>query len=97
MKEIKEGMYLIPDNLRAIIKNGGKTLVLQPRKGRNPNLKEGEYRCKDCTHRIKGYVYKSEKTRWYKSFVCEMKPKGEDCFYSCKDYGKPCEHFNLKP
>lgn len=97
MEEIKEGIYLIPDNLRAIIKDGGKTLVVQKRKGRNPYLKEGEYRCKDCTHRIKGYPYKSEKTRWYKSFVCEMKPKGEDCFYGCKDYGKPCEHFNLKP
>ena len=95
MKEIKEGVYLIPDNLRAIIKDGGKTLVVQERKGRNPYLKEGEYRCRDCTHFIKGYW--SKKVKWYTTFVCDKKPKGDGCFYACHYYGKPCENFNLKP
>lgn len=100
MKEIKEGVYLIPDNLRAIIKDSGKTLIIQKRKRINPHLKEEDYRCKNCIHRVKGYCYKN--IRWYESFVCEMKPKGEGdfgqkYFYSCSDTGKPCEHFSLKP
>ena len=96
MKEIKEGTYEIPENLRAIVTNSGKTLIVQKRKARSPYLPEGEYRCKDCVHFILGRWSANPKYT-YKTRVCEMKPKkNEGCYHSCPDYGKPCEHFVLK-
>ena len=94
--ELKEGTYTIPDNLRMQLLKGGKTLVVTQRKGINPHLKEGEYRCKDCTHFVTGYW--SKNIRWYSSKVCDQKPKKQEgCFYACHYYGKPCSKFELKP
>ena len=93
MDTLKEGEYRIPEDLRAIIINP-TTIRVQKRKARSPILGEGEYRCKDCEHWVKGYALKHQ---WYTSHVCEMKPKRtEGLFYAQCDYGKPCENFKLR-
>ena len=94
METLKEGTYNIPEDLRVVVINP-TTIKVQKRKARSPILKEGEYRCRDCIHWIKGHTYKSHPHYW--AVVCEMKPKGDGgLFYAQHYYGKPCEHFQLK-
>jgi hypothetical protein len=91
METLKEGTYNIPEDLRVLVINP-TTIRVQKRKART--LQEGEYRCKDCAHRIKGRALKSYT---YLTDVCEMKPKKtEGLFYFQPYYGWKCEHFKLR-
>jgi hypothetical protein len=91
--EITEGVYDIPDGYRAKILIGAKQISIQKRKPRC--IEEGDYRCKDCIHRVEGYPTRH---RWYTSFVCELKPKKtvEGSFYAAPYGQKACKDFDLR-
>lgn len=92
--ELQGWEYTIPEGYVAKIVKG--KIIVKRRVGFSPRLKEGEYRCKHCIHFVLGFWSHNPKYR-YKTYVCDKKPKKHgDCFYSCHDYGKPCENFELK-
>ena len=87
---LKEGEYFIPDGYS--VKKVEQTL--QVYKSKANRLSEGEYRCKDCKHRVKGKTFGRQ---YYDTMVCELKPKKENgLFYCAPLYGKLCEKFELK-
>lgn len=100
MKEVKEtlseGQYLIPDGYKATVANGVVEISIK----RDNHIKEGEYRCKDCIHRVQGH----STANFLRAWVCELKPKTsrnpisatQKLFYSAPLYGKICEHFQKK-
>lgn len=97
--ELKEGIYTIPDNLRMYLEPGCKMLVVKKRVDRH--IPQGDYRCKDCIHRIKGKMLPS-KDYWIHKMddVCEKRVKaviGETTYYYGAPYNKKrCEMFGLR-
>ena len=94
MQTLKEGEYIIPDGL--VVKRRGKMLKVY--KTVRKYLVEGQYRCRDCAHNVKGYT---TSVRWYMSDVCECKPKridkdGRQLYYTVRKYGMPCNNFDLR-
>lgn len=96
--ELKEGIYTLPDNLRAVVEKG---IVKVFPKSRTKNLKErGIYRCKDCTHYVLG---RAKAGKSYLDRVCELRPKKntskqypeQELYYAALKYGIPCEKFEL--
>lgn len=91
---LQEGEYLIPDGYS--VKKVGNTL--QVYKSKRNVLPEGEYRCKDCKHYVKGFSLNSG---WYETNVCDMQPKritkeGRYTYKAAQKYGLPCVKFELK-
>ena len=85
---------MIPDGLS--IRKVGKTL--QVYKSKSNRLSEGEYRCKDCKHYVKGF---SNNSAWYETMICELTYKrttkeGRTCYKAVNKYAKPCGFFELK-
>lgn len=91
---LKEGEYMIPDGLS--IKKVGR--ILQVYKSKTNRLSEGEYRCKDCKHYVRGY---SSNSAWFETMVCELLYKrstkeGRPYYKAVNKYAKPCDKFELK-
>lgn len=93
--ELEIGDYVIPDGCS--IMRSGRTLLVYETKSNK--LKEGDYRCKDCIHYIKGY---SPNSGWFETTVCRMFPKrmskdGKRMLYKAAyKYGKPCDSFKMR-
>jgi hypothetical protein len=92
--ELQEGTYQIPDGLS--VKQVGRTIEVY--KSKKKTLEEGDYRCKDCIHYVKGL---GKQSGGWETMVCEEKPAGEDKkgvmrYYAMSKYGKPCESFKLR-
>lgn len=92
--KLQEGEYMIPDGL-SIRKVGRILKVYKPKDNR---LSEGEYRCKDCKHYVRGF---SSNSAWYETMVCELILKrttkeGRPCYKAVNKYKKPCEKFELR-
>jgi len=61
-------------------------------------LVEGEYRCKDCKHYVKGF---SSNSAWFETNVCELLFKrttkeGRPCYKAVNKYNLPCDKFEHK-
>ena len=92
--KLQEGEYMIPDGLS--IKKVGR--VLQVYRSKANHLSEGEYRCKDCKHYVRGF---SSNSAWYETMVCDLLYKrstkdGRPCYKAVNKYAKPCDKFVLK-
>ena len=87
--KLLNGEYSIPDGCTAKIV--GRTVVVYERKRKK--LSPTEYRCKDCIHRVEGH---SLQHQYYRTMVCELKPKGKNLYYGAPLYGKPCDNFEKK-
>lgn len=91
------GEYRIPDGCKATVHNG----VVEISVRRDNRIKEGDWRCKDCKHRIKG---KTSINAYYPSWVCALKPKqvrnprfaNRKLYYCANRNDKACENFELK-
>ena len=86
---LQEGEYLIPDGYT--VKKVGRTLKVY--KSKSNRLSEGDYRCKDCKHYVKGFDTISG---WYETDVCDMIPKrltkeGRYAYKAVPKYNLPCE------
>ena len=90
---LSEGIYEIPEELTIKILPGARRISVQKKKSKT--IAPNDYRCKDCVHQFKGYCTRH---RWYKSDVCELKPKRDipDTFYAAPYNRKACEKFKLK-
>jgi hypothetical protein len=92
-KILEIGEYKIPEDCCAKVM--GKTITVK--KKACLKLPEGEYRCKDCKHRVRGISITH-----YETDVCELKRKGlcsydgKVHYYACQAYDKICENFELK-
>lgn len=91
--EIQEGIYDIPDGCIAKLLPGAKKISIQKRKDRH--IQSGDYRCKDCCHRVEGHCTHHT---WYTSMVCDLRPKKTlpNTFYAAPYGQKSCEKFELK-
>lgn len=95
--ELTEGVYEIPESLRAIVNKGGRTVTIKKKTGVN-KIAEGDYRCKDCIFWTKGRTYLAKKHSHFQTFVCSQLPKNVEktVFYHKNYCDKPCEKFKLK-
>lgn len=91
------GKYRLPDGCKAIVSGGEIEISIK----KDNRIKEGDWRCKDCKHRIEG---KTSLNAWTMSWVCELKPKqvrnprfaGQKLFYCANRNDKVCENFERK-
>ena len=91
---LQEGEYTIPEGYTA--KKVGS--ILQVYKSKKNVLSDGEYRCKDCKHYVKGY---SSNSGWCETMVCGLMlkrttKKGRPVYKAAQKYGIPCDKFELK-
>ena len=93
---LSEGSYLIPEGCKATVHNG----VVEISVRRDNRIKYGDWRCKDCKHRIKG---KTSINAYYPSWVCALKPKqvrnprfaNRKLYYCANRNDKACENFEI--
>ena len=88
------GEYIIPDG--CVVKLAKGRIVVSERVVRG--LAPGDYRCRDCVHRILGHCNNSG----HSTMVCEKRPKpgglfGFALFYHAPMYQTPCANFELDP
>lgn len=91
------GSYRIPEGCKATIVNG----VVEISVKKDNRIKEGDWRCKDCKHRIEG---RTSINAHYTSWVCELKPKtilnprfsNQKLYYCANRNDKVCEKFERK-
>ena len=91
------GQYAIPEGCKATVSGG----VIEISIKKDNRIKEGDWRCKDCKHRIDG---KTSLNAWTMSKVCELKPKqvrnhrfaNQKLFYCANRNDKACENFERK-
>lgn len=94
---LSEGRYRIPEGYKATIHQGLVEISVK----KDNRIKEGDWRCKDCKHRIKG---KSSINAYYPSYVCRLKPKqvrnsrfaNRKLYYCANRNDKACENFERK-
>lgn len=95
MKMLSEGIYLIPEGCKAIVSGGAIQISVK----KDNRIKYGDWRCRDCKHRIDGKV---SLNAW--TWVCELKPKAirnprfasQKIFYCANRNDKACENFEFK-
>ena len=91
------GQYAIPEGCKATVSGG----VIEISIKKDNRIKEGDWRCKECKHRIDG---KTSLNAWTMSKVCELKPKqvrnprfaNQKLFYCANRNDKACENFERK-
>lgn len=90
MIELKEGDYKVADGYTYHVSNH----IVHIKKKTGHQRKDGDYRCIECAHRVLGRCYKNR--RW-ETFVCEVKPKGDNLFYCAPTHGgRDCKNFERK-
>ena len=91
------GEFGIEEGYRAFVKGGDSVCVVK-RKERSNRIKEGDFRCRDCKHRVKG---RCRGNSVYETMVCEIRPKenagGQKLFYCSPAFRFPCENFEYDP
>lgn len=86
MEILKEGEYIVPDEL--VVHHYRGRIEVTKRIDRR--LDKEDIRCRDCKHFVRGRA----KSKDYLTDVCEEKPKEtEGFFYSVSPYGKVCAKF----
>lgn len=96
-ENLSEGRYLIPDGYKATVSNG----VVEISVKRDNRIKDGDWRCKDCKHRVEG---RTSINVHHTSWVCELKPKtilnprfaNQEIYYCANRNNKACENFERK-
>ena len=87
---LQEGEYLIPYGYTA--KLVGRTVWVY--KTRRNTLKEGDYRCRDCSHFTRGFSINS---RILETNVCAIMVRkvfeGKVLYKAALPYDKPCSKF----
>lgn len=107
MNELPIGIYDIPKDCRAVVLEGGRQIEIKKKKNIHGSL---SFRCKHCKHYVSGhtnyYSYTTMvcdvKPKTFSEWT--MKQKMKSRFYDsdvkfyrgAKEYGKPCEMFELK-
>ena len=107
MEKIKIGIYEIPDDCRAVILAGGRTLEVRRKKEKR--IGADEPRCFRCKHFVSGHSILHAWT----TMVCDAKPKTLSdamerwkanhpkfkdyvLYYSANRYDKACEKYEPK-
>ena len=92
--ELKEGTYTLPPELKAVVKNGDKVIVM-PRKRRE--VAESMH-CRDCAWQRLGK--KCTQNQWRESPYCVARPKhinGQSGYFYCAPDGRvACYLFKSK-
>lgn len=106
MNELSIGTYDIPQDCRVVVLEGGRQIEIRKKK----NLHDLSYRCKHCKHYVEGhtnyYAYTSmvcdAKPKTFSEWTMRQKMKSRfynpnvKFYWGAKEYGKPCEMFELK-
>lgn len=94
---LSEGYYLIPEGYKATVHNGMVEISVK----RDNRIKDGDWRCKDCKHRIEG---RASINAYFPSYVCALKPKqvrntrfaSLKLYYCANRNDKACGNFERK-
>lgn len=91
------GVYRVEEGYRAITDKGQVVRVLK-RLVRYNRIQEGDYRCRDCKHRIQGWC---KQNSVYPTSVCEMRPKVSSgprpLHFVAGAHSHICQHFEYDP